>query len=193
MKPINHFKPNRPVHLALRDTYYQQATHLLQQLRGKSTTSIHISDYEAILFLLRTARDHGGFASRNHPTNNKNAQFNQFINLLAGNVKAILSMQNLKKSVEAKDGFFLSFLDINRASVALQAEEYERRTRDIICCMLGTLDLSEAPYKKLLTANWDEFSALEKERYEKAKSHYQEILKGNITCPTYKKRMGQFS
>ena len=62
----------------------------------------------------------------------KDQQFSLFINMLAGNVNAALSMLNLKQSVEAEDGFFFSFLEINHASVALQAEEYERRARDII-------------------------------------------------------------
>jgi hypothetical protein len=152
-----------------------------------------MADYEEVLFLLRTARDHGGFSVRTHSATDKNAQFGQFINLLAGNVKSILSMLNLKKSVEAEDGFFLSFLDINRASVALQAEEYERRANDIVCCMLGTLDLSEAAYKKLIKANWDDFSTVERKRYEKAKTHYTTLLENRIALPAYKKRTGQFS
>jgi len=188
-----HFKQNHPVHLALRDTYYQKAIELLQQFQKDSVMSPKIADYEKVLFLLRTARDHGNLSTYNQSASNKNGQFNQFINLLAGNVKSVLSMLNLKKSVEDSDGFFLSFLGINQASVALQAEEYERRTRDIISCMLSTLELSKSPYEKLVKDNLDHFSTLEHKRYKKAEVHYQSILKKDLSPPVYKKKITPFS
>ena len=188
VKPINHIEQNRPVHLALRDTYYEQATALMRDPKHMTVRQLDASDYEEILFMLRTAREHGHFAVRNDQKNEKDGQFNGFINMLAGNVKAVLSMLNLKYSVEAEDGFFFAFLDVNHASVALQAEEYERRARDIIRCMHNTLNLANHAFEELKQANNDSFGDAERERYDKAVMHHKQLLGQRSDLPKYKRR-----
>jgi len=192
VKTINHFEQNRPVHLALRDTYYERAVELLKTPRNQSMLLLNATDYEEVLFMLRTAREHGRFAVRDHIKNEKDSQFFKFINMLAGNVKAVLSMLNLKHSVEAKDGFFFSFLEVNRASVSLQAEEYERRARDVICCLLNTLDLASEAYEGLKVVNLEAFTVTERERYDKAAAHYNKLVNHRPKLPEYKKRTGLF-
>jgi hypothetical protein len=186
---INHFKQNRPVHLALRDVYYEQANKLLSSHDPRAVQPLNAAEYEEILSILRTARKHGYFAARD---NEKDGQFCDFINMLAGNVKAILSMLNLKHSVEAKDGFFFAFLDVNRASVALQAEEYERRARDIICCLLNTLDIAEEAYSELKQNDLDALGPTEKPRYDKAAEHHRELIQKRANPPEYRKRTSMF-
>jgi len=193
VKTTNHFEQNRPVHLALRDIYYERAAGLLKTPDHMVMRQLDTANYEEILFLLRIARDHANFAVRDDGKNEKDGHFCKFINMLAGNVKAVLSMLNLKHSVEAKDGFFFSFLGINHASVALQAEEYERRARDIIRCMLNTLELAHTSFEKLKQANHDVFSDFERERYEKAAVHYRKLIEQRLELPKYKKRVGLFS
>jgi len=193
VKTINHIEQNRPVHLALRDIYYERATGLLQALEHKTVQGLDAADYEEILFLLRTSREHGRFAVRDNGKNEMDGQFCEFISLLAGNVKAVLSMLNLKHSVEAEDGFFFSFLDVNHASVALQAEEYERRARDIVRCMLDTLDLANGAYDELREANHDAFSDFEHERYDKATAHHKELIGKHPDLPQHEKRIGLFA
>ena len=189
MGTINHFKQNRPVHLALRDVYYEQASKLLASHNPRAVQPLDATEYEEILFMLRTARKHGCFAARD---NEMDGQFCDFINMLAGNVKAILSMLNLKHSVEAKDGFFFAFLDVNRASVALQAEEYERRARDIVCCLLNTLDIAEEAYAKLKQNDRDALGDAERIRYDKAADHHRELIGERPELPQYRKRTGLF-
>lgn len=192
MKAVNHFEQNRPVHLALRNAYYERATSLLKDPARVAARKLDTNDYEEILFLLRTARDHCSFAARDGGKNEKDLQFCKFINMLAGNVKAVLSMLNLKYSVEVKDGFFYSFLEANHASVALQAEEYERRARDIIRCMLNTLELANAAFEGLKQANDEAFTDFERERYERAAAHHGELNKQHLDIPKYRKRTGLF-
>lgn len=192
MKAINHVEQNRPVHLALRDIYYDRAARLLKDPRHVALQGLDAADYEEILFMLRTARDHGHSAVRNNGKNEKDGQFCSFINLLAGNVKAVLSMLNLKRSVELEGGFFFSFLEANHASVALQAEEYERRARDIIRCILNTLELADAAAEGLKQANYEVFSEFERERYDKAVEHYKGLIDRPPELPEYKKREGLF-
>ena len=181
------------MHLALRDIYYERATGLLRALKHQPMQKLDAADYEEILFLLRTARDHGRFSVRDNGKNEKDGPFCKFINLLAGNVNAVLSMLYLKQSVEAKDGFFFSFLEVNHASVALQAEEYERRARDIVRCMLNTLELASEAYEGLKKATSDAFDHFERERYDKAAAHYKERIEKQVDLPQYKKRTGLFA
>ncbi len=187
---MNHFQQNRPVHLALRDVYYEQAIILLSAHDPHRGRELAAAEYEQILFMLRTSRKHGYFAARKE---GKDRLFCDFINMLAGNVKAILSMLNLKHSVEAQDGFFFAFLDVNRASVALQAEEYERRARDIVFCLLNTLDLASEAYVELRRSDRNALEPAERERYDKAAEHHRRLLEQKRPeLPQYRKRTGMF-
>ena len=177
MKPINHFEKNRPVHLARRDVYFECAAELISAQQQRRRPEIRVENYEEILFLLRIARQHGRFSVRNNGKNEKDEQFCRFINLLAGNVKAVLSILNLKHSIEAEDGFFFSFLGGNYASVALQAEEYLRRARDIDCTIHNTLTLAKEPFQQLKEANAAALSEDELVRYNKARKHFLELAK----------------
>lgn len=193
VKTINHFEQNRPVHLALRDVYYDRAACLLKDPGRLAIQELNAGDYEEILFLLRTARNHGYLAVRDNGKNEKDDQFCKFINMLAGNVKSVLSMLSLKHTVEVEGGFFFSFLEANHASVALQAEEHERRARDIICCVLNTLELANAAFQELKQANYDAFSESERERYDKAAAHHRNLIEQRPELPEYKKRTGLFA
>jgi hypothetical protein len=187
VKAINHFEQNRPVHLALRDIYYERATRLLRSARQNGMQQLSSVDYENVLYQLRTAREHGRFAVRDGGKNEKDEQFSDFINMLAGNVKAVLSMLNLKLSVEAEDGFFFSFLEVNHASVALQAEEYERRAHDIIRCVHTTLDLADDSYNELKVANRNAFTVFEGEQYDKASANYLDLAERHPERLGYKR------
>ena len=193
MKTIDHFEQNRPIHLALRDTYYEHAIQLLKDPRHMAARELLEGDYEEILFMLRTSREHGRSAVRGNGKNEKDGQFFKFINMLAGNVKAVLSMLNLKHSIEANDSFFFSFLEVNQASVALQAEEYERRARDIIRSIHSTLKLAADAYERLSEADYEAFNDFERDRYDKAMAYHKERIKQHPDLPQYKKREGLFA
>jgi hypothetical protein len=193
VKKINHFEKNRPVHLALRDVYYARAAVLMNDPKHLSVPELELSDFEEILFLLRTAREHGSFAIRKDAQTEKDSQFCKFINMLAGNVKAILSMLNLKHSVQKEGGFFFSFLEANHVSVALQAEEYERRARDIIRCVRNTLELANDAVERLKQTNHEAFSTIERQRHDKAAEHHEKLIGQRPELPAYRKRNGLFA
>ncbi|MEN7973152.1 MAG: hypothetical protein ABFR47_04885 [Verrucomicrobiota bacterium] len=192
MEATSHFNQNRPVHLALRDVHYERATSLLKDPCHMAIRELDAANYEEILFLLRTAREHCWSAIRDNGKNENDGQFCKFINMLAGNVKAVLAMLNLKNSVEADDGFFFSFLEANRASVALQAEEHERRARDIIRSLLSMLELADNAFEGLKQANYDAFSGSERERYKMAAAHHRELIEQRPELPEYRKKTGIF-
>lgn len=177
MKAINHFQQNRPVHLARRDVYYERAAELIHQQQQTYTPHVSMEEYEEILFLLRVARQQAKFSIRESGKNEADEQFGDFINLLAGNVKAVLSMMNLKQTVESSEGSFFSFLGANQASVALQAEEYQRRANDIIRALHNTLRLAEDPFDLLKEENLKAGSEEESSRYGKARKHFSHLVK----------------
>lgn len=177
MSAINHFEQNRPVHLARRDVYFERASVLISTQQQACTSEIDSDDYEEILYLLRVALQHGKFAIRETGKNEKDEQFVRFINLLEGNVNAVLSMLELKGMVADTDGSFFSFLGENQASAALQAEEYQRRANDIIRSIHNTLRLAEEPFQALKGSYITSCNREDLERYRKASEHFSEQIK----------------
>jgi hypothetical protein len=175
VNPIDHFELNRPVHLARRDISFEKAVEVISGQQSSFGGAMDIETYEEALFLLRTARQHARFAIRNAGRNSHDEQFSLFVNLLAGNVKAVLSMLNLKGMVENAQESSFSFLGVNAASAGLQAEEYQRRASDIVRSMQNTLRLAEEPFEKLKTENRSSFSEEETLRYEKARGHFEQL------------------
>ena len=175
VNPINHFELNRPVHLARRDISFEKAVVLISGRQPGVDGAMDVESYEEVLFQLRTARRHARFAIRNAGRESHDEQFSLFVNLLAGNVKAVLSMINLKGMVESAQGSSFSFLGVNEASAGLQAEEYQRRANDIVRSMQNTLQLAEEPFENLKTENRASFSEEETIRYEKARGHFEQL------------------
>ncbi len=176
MNPINHFELNRPVHLARRDVYFEKAVELLCDLRQSPDGSLATEVYEQILFMLRTARDHAAFAIRGAGMSGHDKQFRLFINLLVGNVKSVLSMISLKGMIENSQGSSYSFLGVNQASAALQAEEYQRRANDIVRSMQNTVKLAQEPFENLKAENRETATDEENLRYKRAREHYLELV-----------------
>ena len=182
------------MHLARRDVYFEQAEERIFAQQKAYIPEIRIEEYEDILFLLRVARQHAYFSIRATGENEKDEQFARFINLLAGNVKAIISLLNLKRMVESADGSILSFLGGNQASVALQAEEYQRRANDIVRSIHNTLRLAEEPFNQLKGENATALGKEEIARYEKAREHVIHLFKEGRhrykIAPSMSKRTG---
>ena len=177
MRTINHFEQNRPVHLARRDVYFERAAELVQTGERGFVQEIQAEDYEEILFLLRVARQHARFSIRETGKNERDEQFGSFINLLAGNVKAVLSMLTLKGVVENPEGSFISFLGANQASVALQAEEYQRRANDVTRSINKTLRLAEEPFERLKEAYTSSAPGEDLTRYKQAREHFAALIR----------------
>jgi len=181
---FNHFDNNRPVHLGFRDSYYERAIGLLQERQRDGSAGLSIAEYERILFLLRGARKHARFSVRGHAGSDADRLFCDFVNVLVGNVKAVLSMLNLRQLVETAEGFFLSSEEVNQASVELQAEEFERRARDIARCVHNTLGLARAAFDQLKESNLSRFTPDEMERYRRASDHLRDLLQQVAESPS---------
>lgn len=176
MNHVSDFGQNRPVHLARRDVFYEHAVEMLSAPNEGAPPVNRIEDFEKILFVLRISHRHARFAVRTKDIHLKDHEFCKFIELLIGNIKAVLSMLKQKDSVEHAEGFFFSFLGINHASVALQAEEFERRANDVVRCVQNTLQLAEEPFLELKNAYRMSSEKAERIRYKKAHKHFTNLL-----------------
>ncbi|MFL2859800.1 MAG: hypothetical protein ACJ0BW_03550 [Pontiellaceae bacterium] len=175
MSSINHFIQNRPVHLARRDAYYQEAVSVLKNKQNQTTAMLSVSFYDEILFLLKVARLHSRFCIRTLGENENDEQFANFVDLLAGNTKAVLSMLQLRDLVARNSSF--DFLGTNKATVGLHAEEYQRRANDTITALMATLNLAERTFINLKEKNADSLDKEEKSRYNKAYDHVKILIK----------------
>lgn len=174
---IDHFEQNRPVHLARRDVYFERAVELISAHQMHSAHEIDPDRYEEVLLLLRVARQHARFSVRHAGRNEIDEQFCRFVEMLTGNVKAVLSMINLKGMVERSGDSFFNFLGENKASAALQGEEYLRRANDLIRSIHNTLQLARDPFEILKKENADGATQEDRLRYEKAREHFMKLVK----------------
>jgi hypothetical protein len=174
---IDHFEQNRPVHLARRDVYFERSAELISAQQMNSFSEADPDRYEEMLFLLRVARQHARFSVRHAGRNEIDEQFCRFVELLTGNVKAVLSMINLKGMVERSGDSFFNFLGVNKASAALQGEEYLRRANDLIRSIHNTLQLARDPFEMLKKENADGATQEDRLRYEKAREHFMKLVK----------------
>lgn len=174
---IDHFEQNRPVHLARRDVYFERAVELISAHQMHSAHEIDPDRYEEVLLLLRVARQHARFSVRHAGRNEIDEQFCRFVEMLTGNVKAVLSMINLKGMVERSGDSFFNFLGENKASAALQGEEYLRRANDLIRSIHNTLQLAGDPFERLKKENGEAATEEERLRYTKAREHFMQLVK----------------
>ncbi len=177
VKSTTYFGQNQAIHLARRDVYFERAEELILAQQQAGVLDMRIKEYEEIIFLLRVAQQHANFSICSHRGREKDEQFARFINLLEGNVNAVISMLNLKQMVEDVGEPTLSFLGGNHASIALQAEEYQRRASDIVRSIHNTLLLAKEPLKLLKEENAANLEKDELERYEKARKHMAQLVK----------------
>jgi len=177
VKVIDHFEQNRPVHLARRDVYFERSAELISAQQMHSVADFDPDRYEEILFLLRVARQHARFSVRHAGRNETDEQFCRFVELLTGNVKAVLSLINLKGMVEQSGDSFFDFLGVNKASAALQGEEYLRRANDLIRSIHNTLQLARDPFEMLKKENAESATQEQRMRYAKACKHFMQLVK----------------
>ena len=177
MSSINHFIQNRPVHLARRDAYYQEAVSVLMNKHNQSSVMLSIDFYDEVLFLLKVARLHSRFCVRTPGENENDEQFANFVDLLAGNTKAVLAMLQLRDLVARNSSF--DFLGTNKATVGLHAEEYQRRANDIIAALMATLNLAERTFMNLKENNARSLDDEEVTRYDKAYEHVKILIRNS--------------
>ena len=175
MSSINHFIQNRPVHLARRDVYYEKAVKELDSLSKSKKGLLDSKIYDEIVFLFKVARLHSGFSVRTPGENEYDEQFQRYIDLMTGNLKAVLSTLELRDLVVKNSSF--EFLGKNYAAAELYANEYQRRAKDILNSVMATLNLADETFSHLKKINNQSLDDEEKARYKKTYKHVERLMK----------------
>ena len=175
MSSINHFIQNRPVHLARRDVYYEKAVRGLDALSKNNKKLLDAKIYDEIVFLFKVSRLHSRFSVRTPGENENDEQFQRYIDLMAGNLKAVLATLELRDLVVNNSSF--EFLGKNYAAAELYANEYQRRAKDILNSVMATLNLADETFQHLKQLNNQSLNEEEKTRYEKTYKHVEKLMK----------------
>ncbi|MCF7849010.1 MAG: hypothetical protein K9M45_09185 [Kiritimatiellales bacterium] len=162
-----HFSLNRPVHLARRDVYYEQAVDLLYEPETERGADELVRRYEHILFLLNTARRHAKAAVRVNGTDETDQEFCGFVKLLIGNVRAITAMLRQQRYLQRASGFIGSSPKIEE-----QAEAFERRAKDVLEGVHNILSLARDTFTQLKKANLKSMQKADRARYIKARKQF---------------------
>ena len=166
-----HLSLNRPVHLARRDVYYEQAVDLLYEPETKRELNELVQRYDRILFMLKTTRQHAKSASRVNGTDDTDQEFLSFIKLLIGNVRAILTILNQQQSLRRESSFIGSVPKVDEL-----AADCEQSTKDILDGVHNMLNLAGNPFTKLKKANLKSMEKADRTRYNKARKHFMALV-----------------
>ena len=118
---------------------------------------------------------HSGFSVRTPGENEYDEQFQRYIDLMTGNLKAVLSTLELRDLVVKNSSF--EFLGKNYAAAELYANEYQRRAKDILNSVMATLNLADETFGHLKKLNNQSLDDEEKSRYKKTHKHVERLMK----------------
>lgn len=169
----DHFHLNRPVHLARRDVFYEEACRLLQQLSSREKPEEQKLLVDKALFMLLEARHHAEAANRSCRTSVQSQLFLEFLTTAIDNTQSIARMLRRRLSVEEKNASLLRFLGSSVAGTNMGVH-YRRCAAHILKGLLLILNEAENPYQDLREASLSKMDITDKTRYKKARLHFKE-------------------
>ncbi|MBC8206422.1 MAG: hypothetical protein ISR85_05885 [Kiritimatiellales bacterium] len=171
---VSPFHLNRPVHLARRDVFYEQAEQLIEQLPTRKKLPDQQEVAEKALRLFYTARQHAQAANRSEKTSAEDQFFLDFLNTAVDNTQSITRMLRRQRSVESEDcplGRFLGSEDVGSKMSA----HYRRCAAHILKGLLQVLEQAAQPYQELQQTGLTKMSPTDQLRYEKARTHLTQL------------------
>lgn len=164
------FHLNRPVHLARRDVYYEQAVQLIEQLPAQKKLEDEQEATQLALQLFRKAREHASAANRSNKTSTEDQLFLSFLDTAVDNTQSIIRMLRRQQSAESEKSSLGRFLGSNDVSSKMSAH-YRRCAAHILKGLLLVLQQAAQPYEKLRESTLIKMSATDKARYQKSRTH----------------------
>jgi hypothetical protein len=167
------YHPNRAVHLARRDAFFERAMDLLCQpveALGTEARAVHIRHVHDAL---RKAHDHAAFALKGTTPLQQELDFVRFLELKARNTESALAMLQHQLEFEKEEGFLSKFLAACREETMLPAQQYRRRAEDILQGMWHLVRRAQSNYTALSRLNQDALPADQKGRYRRAYRSFQ--------------------
>lgn len=167
---VDPFHLNRPVHLARRDVFFEQARQLIQQLPArKSPTQKHAAAKKA-LALFQDALRHALAANQSMDASNEELLFANFLDAAVDNTQSIARMLRRQRAVESALSPLTAFLESEDTGNKMAAH-YRRCAAHILKGMLRVLPEADRPYRRIQKDAFEKMCPTDQARYEKARAH----------------------
>lgn len=163
------FHLNRPVHLALRDAFYEQAVLQAKKLSEKKVLSEQRETAEKALRFFCEAKVHAEAANRSEKTSTEDQSFLEVLDTAVDNAQSIARMLRRQQSSKEKECRICRFLGSNEVHQKMSTH-YRRCAAYILKGMLLLLQHADRPYQDLQQAGVAKMSPSDQARYEKARA-----------------------
>ncbi|MEI8207425.1 MAG: hypothetical protein WCG03_11160 [Kiritimatiellales bacterium] len=171
------FHLNWPVHLARRDVFYIKAVALVKKLPAQKSISEQLKTAEQALYLLREARRHAEAANLSEKTSTQSRLFVSFMDIAVDNTLSITRMIRRQINANALDNPYDGFIG-TASTGAKMSGNYRRCGVLILKGLLNILQQSEKPFQALQQTSLAKMTIVDKDRYEKAYKHFEELADG---------------
>lgn len=169
----DHFHINRPVHLARRDVFFEEAKRLIRQLPATKPPEEQKQTTDKALFMLLEAYSHAAAANRSEKTSEQDRLFLEFLQCTIDNTQSIARMLRRRAGVQSENSSLLDFLGSSETRSKMSSH-YKRCAAHILKGLLHILEKADEPYEILRQNSLSKMSATDKARYQKARLHHKE-------------------
>ena len=159
---------NRPVHLARRDVFFEQANELIEQLNKQKSPAQQHATAKKAQALFQDALHHAQLANRSPDATDEDLLFADYLYAAVDNTQSIVRMLRRQRSAESALSPLYQFLGSANIETKM-GTHYRRSAAHILKGMLRLLPLSDRPYRQLQHSTFSNMSPDEKNRYEKAR------------------------
>lgn len=164
------FHLNRPVHLARRDVFYEQARQMIGHLSIHKDPADQYETAKQALALFQNALHHAKAANQSQEAEDGDLLFYDFLDAAVDNTQSITRMLRRQRAVESETSPVIRFLN-SEDSGSKMAAHYRRCAAHILKGLLHILAQAEKPYQKLQQSTAEKAPPEERTRYEKARQY----------------------
>jgi hypothetical protein len=168
------FHLNRPVHLALRDVFFEKAVACIKTLPAHKLPAEQRKTAEQALYLLREARHQADAANLSDKTSTQSRLFMDFMDTVTDDTLAITRMLRRQIAVDTADNPLDRFLS-SADTGAKMSGHFRRCAAHILKGLMNILQLAEKPCRDLQRTSLAKMTVADKVRYEKAYKHFEKL------------------
>jgi hypothetical protein len=166
---------NRPVHLAGRDVFYDQAVKLLQGDLMNYPVSDRSEKCRAITTLIHLAKEHADFSMRGIECSREEKLFLQFLVLLLDSAQALQVMTKHEQLLASDRELLHEFLGQDTELIERSAAEHRQLAQTLLKETIQLIQMATDAFGKLKEKNLAEFDKHDaRPRYQRA---YDSFLK----------------
>ena len=167
---VDAFHLNRPVHLARRDVFFEQAWELIEQLPSQKNATCKHSTANKAQALFKDALHHALAANQSQDATDEDLLFANFLYAAVDNTQSIAQMLRRQRAAESALSPLTQFLG-SADTEQKMANHYRRCAAHILKGMLQVLPQIDRPYRQLQHSTFSSMTSDNRIRYEKARKH----------------------